>query len=139
MGKSMFIYTASDSTSSPPLPQGTGLWWSGFWGWWAWSYISELLSHEYTMARMMKIISGRRVNNKRPHLKPCILKSSILPPIQPSNDKMSSSILLSPLLLIILPGTESATKIAGSTDFLINRRSRRACCCAFPAFLLPMA
>ena len=29
--------------------------------------------------------------------------------------------------------------MAGSADFLINRRSRRAFCCAFPAFLLQMA
>ena len=30
-------------------------------------------------------------------------------------------------------------RIIRIVDFLINRRSRRACCCAFPAFLLPMA
>ena len=29
--------------------------------------------------------------------------------------------------------------MAESADFLINRRSRRAFCCEFPAFLLPMA
>jgi hypothetical protein len=28
-------------------------------------------------------------------------------------------------------------KIAKSADFLINRRARRAFCCAFPAILLP--
>ena len=29
--------------------------------------------------------------------------------------------------------------MAESADFLINRRSRRAFCCSFPAFLFPMA
>ena len=34
---------------------------------------------------------------------------------------------------------ESETKKSESRDFLINGSSRRAFCCAFPAFLLPIA
>ena len=49
----------------------------------------------------------------------------------------SYSYLLTPMLTH-LAGESSTKKTVESADFLINRRSRRAFCCAFPAFLLQM-